>query len=215
MTLTLYIAPGSSSLAPLVALEEIGVAYEVRRIDLAAGDQRKPEYLRVNPKGRIPTLLVGAEPVTEVLAILTYLAHRYPHSELLPLPDPLKLAHAYEVMSWFASTVHVAFAQIARPERYADDETVKAALATPGEARFARTLADIERLAQGPGPWLLGEHFSVVDAYALVIWRWAERRQIDLSTYPAWSAKAARAFARPSVVRALRKETAQAPTHAH
>jgi glutathione S-transferase len=215
MTLTLYIAPGSSSLAPLVALEEIGVAYEVRRIDLAAGDQRKPEYLRVNPKGRIPTLLVGAEPVTEVLAILTYLAHRYPHSELLPLPDPLKLAHAYEVMSWFASTVHVAFAQIARPERYADDEVVKAALATPGEARFARTLADIERLAQGPGPWLLGEHFSVVDAYALVIWRWAERRQIDLSTYPAWSAKAARAFARPSVVRALRKETAQAPTHAH
>ena len=215
MTLTLYIAPGSSSLAPLVALEEIGVAYEVRRLDLSAGDQRKPEYLRVNPKGRVPTLLVGAEPVTEVLAILTYLAHRYPHSELLPLLEPLKLAHAYEVMSWFASTVHVAFAQIARPERYADDEAVKAALATPGEARFARTLADIERLAQEPGPWLLGEHFSVVDAYALVIWRWAERRQIDLSTYPAWSAKAARAFARPSVVRALRKETAQAPTHAH
>ncbi|AYV48666.1 glutathione S-transferase family protein [Caulobacter flavus] len=215
MTLTLYIAPGSSSLAPLVALEEIGVAYEVRRLDLSAGDQRKPEYLRVNPKGRVPTLLVGAEPVTEVLAILTYLAHRYPHSELLPLLEPLKLAHAYEVMSWFASTVHVAFAQIARPERYADDEAVKAALATPGEARFARTLADIERLAQEPSPWLLGQHFSVVDAYALVIWRWAERRQIDLSTYPAWSAKAARAFARPSVVRALRKETAQAPTHAH
>ncbi len=215
MSLTLYIAPGSSSLAPLVALEEIGVAYDVRRLDLAAGDQRRPEYLRLNPKGRVPTLLVGAEPVTEVLAILTYLAHRYPHSELLPLLEPLKLAHAYEVMSWFASTVHVAFAQIARPERYADDEAVKAALATPGEARFARTLADIERLAQDPGPWLLGEQFSVVDAYALVIWRWAERRQIDLATYPAWSAKAARAFARPSVVRALRKETAQAATHAH
>ena len=62
--------------------------------------------------------------MTEVLAILTYLAHRYPHSELLPLADPLKLAKAYEVMSWFASTVHVAFAQIARPERYADDEAI-------------------------------------------------------------------------------------------
>ena len=92
MSLTLYIAPGSSSLAPLVALEEIGVAYDVRRLDLAAGDQRRPEYLRLNPKGRVPTLLVGAEPVTEVLAILTYLAHRYPHSELLPLLEPLKLA---------------------------------------------------------------------------------------------------------------------------
>jgi glutathione S-transferase len=208
MTLKLYFAPGSSSLAPLVALEEIDISYAAHRVDLAAGDQRKPEYLKVNPRGRVPTLVVDGHPVTEVLAILTYLAHRYPHSELLPLADPLKLAEAYEVMSWFASTVHVAFAQIARPERYADDEAVKAALATPGEARFARTLTDIERLAQGPGPWLLGETFSAVDAYALVIWRWAERRQIDTSNYPAWSAKAARAFARPSVVRALRRETA-------
>ncbi|ENZ84037.1 MULTISPECIES: glutathione S-transferase family protein [Caulobacter] len=208
MTLQLYFAPGSSSLAPLVALEELDIPYVGHRLDLAAGDQRKPEYLKVNPRGRVPTLVVDGQPVTEVLAILTYLAHRYPHSELLPLADPLKLAKAYEVMSWFASTVHVAFAQIARPERYADDEATKAALATPGEARFARTLADIERLAQGPGPWLLGDGFSVVDAYALVIWRWAERRSIDTALYPAWSAKAARAFARPSVVRALRKEAA-------
>lgn len=208
MTLQLYFAPGSSSLAPLVALEELDIPYVGHRLDLAAGDQRKPEYLKVNPRGRVPTLVVDGQPVTEVLAILTYLAHRYPHSELLPLADPLKLAKAYEVMSWFASTVHVAFAQIARPERYADDEATKAALATPGEARFARTLADIERLAQGPGPWLLGDGFSAVDAYALVIWRWAERRSIDTALYPAWSAKAARAFARPSVVRALRKEAA-------
>jgi glutathione S-transferase len=208
MTLQLYFAPGSSSLAPLVALEEINVPYGAHGLDLAAGDQHKPDYLKVNPRGRVPTLLVDGQPVTEVLAILTYLAHRYPHSELLPLADPLRLAKAYEVMSWFASTVHVAFAQIARPERYADDEAVKAALATPGEARFARTLTDIERLAQAPGPWLLGESFSVVDAYALVIWRWAERRQIETGRYPAWGAKAVRAFARPSVVRALRREAA-------
>lgn len=208
MTLQLYFAPGSSSLAPLVALEELDIHYVGHRLDLAAGDQRKPEYLKVNPRGRVPTLVVDGQPVTEVLAILTYLAHRYPHSELLPLADPLKLAKAYEVMSWFASTVHVAFAQIARPERYADDEATKAALATPGEARFARTLTDIEHLARGPGPWLLGDAFTAVDAYALVIWRWAERRSIDTALYPAWSAKAARAFARPSVVRALRKEAA-------
>jgi glutathione S-transferase len=207
MTLKLYFAPGSSAFAPLIALEEIGAPYQAHRIDLAAGQQRSPDYLRINPRGRVPTLAVDGEPVTEVLAILTYLAHAYPHSELLPLADPLKLAHAYEVMSWFASTVHVAFSQIARPERFADDDVVKAALATPGEARFHRTLTDIERLAKAPGPWLLGEGFSAVDAYALVIWRWAERRQIDTAAYPAWSAKAARALARPSVKRALRQET--------
>ena len=208
MSLKLYFAPGSSAFAPLIALEELGVSYDVHRVDLAAGEQRQPAYLKVNPRGRVPTLAVDGEPVTEVLAILTYLAHAYPHSELLPLADPLKLAHAYEVMSWFASTVHVAFSQIARPERFADDDTIKAALATPGEARFARTLSDIERLAQGPGPWLLGETFSAVDAYALVIWRWAERRQIDTATYPAWSAKAGRALSRPSVKRALQREAA-------
>jgi glutathione S-transferase len=115
MTLKLYFAPGSSAFAPLIAEEELGVAYEVQRVDLAAGEQRQPAYLKVNPRGRVPTLAVNGEPVTEVLAILTYLAQAYPHSELLPLADPLKLAHAYEVMSWFASTVHVAFSQIARP----------------------------------------------------------------------------------------------------
>ena len=207
-SLKLYFAPGSSAFAPLIALEELGVAYDVHRLDLAAGEQRRPEYLKVNPRGRVPTLSVDGEPVTEVLAILTYLAQAYPHSELLPLADPLKLAHAYEVMSWFASTVHVAFSQIARPERFADDDSIKAALATPGEARFHRTLSDIERLAQGPGLWLLGETFSAVDAYALVIWRWAERRQIDTAVYPAWSAKAARALTRPSVKRALQREAA-------
>jgi glutathione S-transferase len=108
MTLKLYYAPGSSAFAPLVALEELGVAYDVHRVDLAAGEQRQPTYLRVNPRGRVPTLAVDGEPVTEVLAILTYLAHAYPHGGLLPLADPLKLARAYEVMSWFASTVHVA-----------------------------------------------------------------------------------------------------------
>jgi glutathione S-transferase len=207
-SLKLYFAIGSSAFAPLIVLEELGVPYDVQRVDLAAGEQRQPAYLKVNPRGRVPTLTVNDEPVTEVLAILTYLAHAYPHSELLPLADPLRLAHAYEVMSWFASTVHVAFSQIARPERFADDAGVKAALATPGEARFHRTLNDIERLAQGPGPWLLGDGFSAVDAYALVIWRWAERRAIDTAAYPAWRAKAARALARPSVRRALRKEAA-------
>ena len=206
--LKLFYSPGSCALASHIALEEAGADYESVQLDFRASEQRKPEYLKVNPRGRVPTLVVDGQPVTEVLAILTYLAHRYPHSELLPLADPLKLAKAYEVMSWFASTVHVAFAQIARPERYADDEAIKAALATPGQARFARTLTDIEHLAQGPGPWLLGDAFSAVDAYALVIWRWAERRSIDTALYPAWSAKAARAFARPSVVRALRKEAA-------
>src|SRR4051812_38566099 len=101
--LQLYFAPNSSALAPLVALEEIEIPYALQRLDLAAGDQRKPEYLKVNPRGRVPALVVDGQPVTEVLAILTYLAYRYPHSELLPLADPLKLAQAYEVMSWFAS----------------------------------------------------------------------------------------------------------------
>jgi glutathione S-transferase len=208
MSLTLYYAPGACSLVPHVALEEAGAAFDTVRLSLADGDQRKPDYLVVNPKGRVPTLVVSGRSLTEVIAILTYLDRRFPGADILPGPDPYLTGRAYEVMSWFASTVHVAFAQITRAERYADDPHVKSALAAPGRERFVRALDAIETLAASKDAWLVGNAFSAVDAYALVIRRWAERIGVDLSAYPAWTAKADRALQRPSVVRALAHESA-------
>jgi glutathione S-transferase len=113
-------------------------------------------------------------------------------------------------MSWIASTVHVAFAQITRPERYADDPEVGKALAAPGRNRFVRSLGALDALASAPDAWLVGETFTAVDAYSLVVRRWAERIEVDLAAYPAWAKKSDKALARPAVARVLARETALA-----
>jgi len=208
MGLTLYYAPGACSLVPHVALEEAGATFDTVRLILADGDQRKAGYLSINPKSRVPTLLVDGRPLTEVIAIVTYLDRRFSTAGILPGHDPLLLARAYEVMTWLASTVHVAFAQITRAERYADDPDVRSALAAPGRDRFVRALDGLEALAAANDPWLVGETFTAVDSYALVVRRWAERIGVDLSAYSSWTAKGDRALDRPSVVRALAHESA-------
>src|SRR5689334_12295831 len=101
--LRLYYAPGACSLAPHVALEEAGAAFEVRRVDLAAGEQRREEYLAINPLGRVPALTVDDTTICENIAILTYVAQRFAYARLLPLESPLALGRAYEIMSWLAS----------------------------------------------------------------------------------------------------------------
>jgi glutathione S-transferase len=208
MALTLYYAPGACSLVPHVALEEAQASFDAVRLSLADGDQRAPDYLAINPKGRVPTLIVDGRPLTEVIAIVAYVDQRFPEAGVLPGHDPLLLARAYEVMTWLASTVHVAFAQITRPERYADDPDARTALAEPGKARFLQALVTLNALASTPDSWLVGETFTAVDAYSLTIRRWAERIGVDLGAYLAWTAKTDKALARPSVVRALAREAA-------
>jgi len=207
MTLTLYFAAGSCTLPALVGLEETGAAYEAVRLVLADGDQRRPEYLAVNPRGRVPALVVDGVTIVENVAVLTTLANLFPAARLLPLGDPVALGRAYELLAWFASGVHVSFAQIGRPERYTRDTAAWPALKAGGRENMLAAYAEIEaRLADGR-PWLLGDGFSVADPYALVFHRWAERLEIDMAAYPAYAALAARLRQRPSVQRAMAQES--------
>src|ERR1700721_247985 len=82
--LTLYFAPGSSSMAPHIALHELGVPFEARRLSFSKRENRTPAYLALNPEGKVPTLLVEGRPLTEVAAILFYLARQFPEARLLP-----------------------------------------------------------------------------------------------------------------------------------
>lgn len=207
MAITLYFAAGSSSLPAMVGLEEAGAAYEAVRLGLAEGQQRTPEYLAVYPRGRVPVLIVDGERIGENIAILTVIARRFPTARLLPFQDPVQLGRAYELLAWFASGVHVAFAQVGRPERYTRDEAAWPALKAGGRENMLAAYAEIEaRLADGR-TWLLGEEFSLADPYALVFHRWAERLTMDMAAYPAYSAHAERLRQRPSVQRALGHET--------
>src|ERR1700747_864759 len=109
--LTFYSAPGSSSMAPHIALQEVGVPYEQRPMSFKSGDLRRPEYLAINPEGKVPTLVVDGRPLTEVAAILYYLARAFPAAGLLPTNDPEAEAQVISWVSFIASTLHPARAR--------------------------------------------------------------------------------------------------------
>src|SRR3954452_24762952 len=106
--LTLYLAPGSSSMAVHIALHEIGVPFETRPMSFRNKDMRAAEFLTLNPEGKVPVLVVDGRPLTEVAAILFYLAKRFPEAELLPRDDLAADAQALSWMSFIASTLHPA-----------------------------------------------------------------------------------------------------------
>jgi glutathione S-transferase len=108
MMLTFYFAPGSSSMAPHIGLHEVGAAFEPRPMSFKSGDLRQPEYVAINPEGKVPTLLIDDGPLTEVAAILYYLARAFPAAELLPTNDPQTEAQAISWMSFIASSLHPA-----------------------------------------------------------------------------------------------------------
>jgi glutathione S-transferase len=106
--LTLYVAPGSSSFAVHIALHEIGVPFEGRPMSFEGNDMRSPTYLALNAEGKVPTLIIDGRPLTEVAAILYYLAKRFPDAGLLPRDDIEADAQALSWMSFAASTLHLA-----------------------------------------------------------------------------------------------------------
>lgn len=200
----LYFAPGSSSLAPHVALCDAGAAFDAVPVMLADGEQRRPEYLKINPLGRIPALVAEGQVITEVIGILAWIAHRFPEAALLPFHDPFSVGRAFSHLSRFATTMAVSIAQIFRTERFTADENLWPQLRSEARDRFEADMGDIERALDGE--WLLGDRYSVVDPYALVLWRWGQRLGIPSSSFPAWSDHAARMMERPAVIDALKAE---------
>jgi glutathione S-transferase len=138
---------------------------------------------------------------------LTCIVKLFPQAALLPTEDPISLAHAYELMSWLASTVHVSIAQIWRTERFTHDPSAATSLRRDGVTNILASYQVIDGMIEGN--WVLGDRYSVLDPYLLVFWRWGARLSIDMSTFPKWSAHTARVMARPAVIRALAREAQQ------
>ena len=206
-SLRLFYSNGACSLAPHIVLEDTGIPFEPVRVDMASGQQRSPEFLRINPKGRVPALAVDDWVLTENPAILQFIARSHPDSGLWPetLPDQARVA---EWLAWIASTVHVAYAHVRRAERYADSEPALAEV----RAKGLQTCRDLWRAIDtrlGEGPWAIGKRYSVADAYLLVFWTWGRGSvlQFDMARdVPHWTAHALRMAERPAVQRAFRRE---------
>jgi glutathione S-transferase len=205
----LYYSPGACSLAPHIALEETGAEYEPLLVKLADGAQRRPDYLAVNPKGRVPALADDGFVVTENPAILRYIARQHPTAALWP-DDPRAEARCMEWLGWCASTIHVSYAHVRRPERYATADAAKADVVEKGRETCRDVWSQVEtRLAAAASTWAAGETYSVADPYIFTFWTWGRGPALGFDMgrdFPAWTAHAKRMGERPAVQRALARE---------
>jgi glutathione S-transferase len=198
----LFYSSNSCSLASHIALEEAGVPYEAVRLDLKAGDQRKPEYLKMNPKGRVPTLVTEQGVLTESPAILTYIAQRFPEAKLAPLNDAFAFAQVQSFNSYLCSTVHVAHAHKVRGTRWADDPVALADM----KRKVPQTMGECFDLIERElfrGPWAMGEDYTIVDPYLFTFTTWLEGDEVDVARFPKVQAHMKRMMERPAVKKVL------------
>lgn len=203
--LELYYAPGSCALASHIALRDAGANFTLRLVDFASAEQRTPEYQGVNPKGRVPALRTDRGILTETPAILAYVAQAHPETALAPLGDPFEFARMQAFNNYLCATVHVAHAHGRRAERWADDEQARAELKrkTPENMAGCFDLIEAQMLT---GPWVLGEAYSVADAYLFTLSGWLRYNDIDIADFPKVHDHRARMRERASVQAALQAE---------
>lgn len=201
---TLYYSPGACSMASHIGLEESGEPYETKLVALAKGEQRSEAYLKINPRGRVPALVVGDGVLTENTAILTYLARRHPEAKLLPT-DPFQEARCISTMVWFSTTVHPSFTHINRPERFAEDPAAHPTLKETGRKAFWANCQEINGLLKGKD-WMMGAQYTVCDPYALVFYGWGVRIGLPMKELAAYTASKDRMLRRPAVRKILERE---------
>jgi glutathione S-transferase len=204
LKIALYYSPGACSLAPHIVLEELGLPYEAVKISTADGQQRSPEYLKINPRARVPALAVDGRILVENVAILAFLGGGFPAKGLWP-ERTWDQAQALSMMAWLADTVHPAFAHIYRAERYVSDPACTDAVKAGGRVAFGDCLREIDRLLAGKR-WAIGNRFSVVDAYLLVFYRWGNRNGFAVGDLPHYTELVERLLARPAVKRVMADE---------
>lgn len=208
--LRLYYAQGTCALATHIALEEAGAAYEAVRVDFAAQAQRGREYLAINPKGRVPALVTDSGTLTETPALLCYVAQLFPDARLAPLSDPFALAQVQEFNSYLCATVHVAHAHGRRGSRWSDDAAAIEAMKRKVPATMTECFELIEKKLL-PGPWVMGEQYTICDPYLFTIASWLEGDGVDTTRLPRVLEHRRRMLARPSVEKAIAVEGTRVP----
>ena len=203
--LKLYYAAGTCALASNIALEEAGAKFETVRLDFRSNEQRKPEYLAINPKGRVPALVTEHGVLTETPALLIYIAQAFPRAGLAPLGDAFALARVQAFNSYLCSTVHVAHAHRMRGYRWADDPAAIENMQCKVPQSVGECFELIER-EMFAGPWVMGKTYTVCDPYLFTLARFLEGDGVDPARFPKVLDFRNRMAHRPAVKRALADE---------
>jgi glutathione S-transferase len=205
--LKLFYAHSTCALASHIALQEAGADYETVRLDFRANDQRKPEYLAINPKGRVPALVTDKGILTETPAILAFVAHSFPQARLAPLDDAFAFARVQAFNAYLCSTVHVAHAHRIRGYRWVDpgDAAAIAAMRKKVPQSVGECFELIER-EMFVGPWVMGEAYTICDPYLFTLAGWLEVDGVDPARFPKVRDHRQRMAERPAVKKALAEE---------
>lgn len=201
---TLYYAPGSANLVVHLALLEIGAPFTLKKIDIEKSEQRTPEYLAINPHGVVPTLVIDGQPCMEAVALALLVAERHPEAGLAPAPGSAQRASFLQWMAYLSNTLQPLFRQWFFPE----DHLPEAAAAIKDNARIGigKCWDYIDAHLAQNGPCMLGENFSLVDLYALMLMRWARNMPKPATEWPHVAALAQRLKQRPSWKQACEEE---------
>jgi glutathione S-transferase len=183
LMLKLFHAAHTCALASHIALEEAGADYEIVRVDFRSDEQKKPEYLAINPKGRVPALVTEKGILTETPAILAFVAQCFPKAQLAPLDDPFTFARAQAFNSYLCSTVHVAHAHRMRGNRWVDDPAAIKEMQrkVPQTVGACFDLIEREMLV---GPWVMGSAYTICDPYLFTLAQWLEADGVDIAQLP-------------------------------
>jgi glutathione S-transferase len=203
----LYYAAHTCSLASHIALEDAGADYSTVRISFAAEEQRKPEYLAITPKGRVPALVTDEGILTETPAILAFIAQSFPRARLAPLDDPFSFAQVQAVNSYLCSTLHVAHSHRMRGYRWADEPAAIEAMQRKVPESVAACYDLIEHNMLGE-PWVMGGTYTICDPYLFTMAQWLEQDDVDPSRFPKVIAHRRRMSERPEVQRAISEQLA-------
>jgi glutathione S-transferase len=201
----LYFAPGTCALASHIALAEAGAPYTTVKLDFKANQQNSPEYLAINPKGRVPTLVTDRGILTETPAMLAFIAQSFPQAKLAPLDDAFEFAKVQAFNSYLCSTVHVAHAHKMRGARWATEETTFADMKRMVPKSVGACFSLIER-DMLKGPWVMGEQYTICDPYLYTLTGWLEGDGVDIATLPKVADHRKRMSERPAVQKVMAEQ---------
>src|SRR5271170_946689 len=203
--LKLYFAPGTCALASHIALAEAGAPYTTEKVDFKTNQQNSPEYLAINPKGRVPSLVTDRGILTETPAMLAYIAQSFPRAKLAPIDDPFGFAEVQAFNSYLCSTVHTNHAHRLRGGRWADDPAALEAM----KKKVPATMAACFDLIEGKmmkGPWVMGDTYTICDPYLFTLAGWLENDSVDIARFPKVKAHREHMSERPAVRKVLAAE---------
>ena len=207
MVIKLFYAPHTCSLASHIALEDAAAEYAAVRISFADDEQRKPAYLAVNPKGRVPALATDRGVLTETPAMLAFIAQSFPQARLAPLDDPFLFAEVQAFNSYLCATLHVAHSHRMRGNRWADDPAAITAMQrkVPESVSACYDLIEQNMLR---GPWVMGESYTICDPYLFTMAQWLEQDGVDPVRFSKVISHRRRMSERPAVQKAIAEELA-------